>query len=163
MEDTLYSIGHQDGSQKMPCGTQGEQILVSTCMTAGSRQVINICFCNQYVKPKVFTRILVSIVAGDCGNIGGNFSHEYHYQAAIGEDTLLLCNACGVSTNSQLVSNPDDVSCTKCGNQLTKVMGIEVCYFLIYFFFFTICPLFCPFFINYQYKLSLQVVCRFVI
>ncbi|XP_071536694.1 probable proline--tRNA ligase, mitochondrial isoform X2 [Panulirus ornatus] len=82
--------------------------------------------CNAY--DRVFQRIGVPYlkVAGDCGNIGGNFSHEYHYQAAIGEDTLLLCNACGISTNSQLVANPDDVSCTKCGNQLTKVTGIEV-------------------------------------
>ncbi|KAG7157704.1 proline--tRNA ligase-like [Homarus americanus] len=65
-------------------------------------------------------------VAGDCGNIGGSFSHEYHYQAAIGEDTLLLCEACGVSTNAELVTNSDDASCDKCGNHMTKTAGIEV-------------------------------------
>ncbi|XP_042242439.1 probable proline--tRNA ligase, mitochondrial [Homarus americanus] len=82
--------------------------------------------CGAY--DRVFQRIGVPFlkVAGDCGNIGGSFSHEYHYQAAIGEDTLLLCEACGVSTNAELVTNSDDASCDKCGNHMTKTAGIEV-------------------------------------
>ncbi|KAK8729675.1 hypothetical protein OTU49_008264 [Cherax quadricarinatus] len=77
---------------------------------------------------RIFQRIGIPYlkVAGDSGNIGGSLSHEYHYQAAIGEDTLLLCNGCDFSTNATLVSSSDDAFCTRCGGQLNKTLAIEV-------------------------------------
>ncbi|XP_045594503.2 probable proline--tRNA ligase, mitochondrial isoform X1 [Procambarus clarkii] len=82
--------------------------------------------CSAY--DRIFQRIGIPYlkVVADCGDIGGNFSHEYHYQTAIGEDILLLCNACGFTVNSELVADADNASCSICGNQLTKTQGIEV-------------------------------------
>ncbi|XP_042859358.1 probable proline--tRNA ligase, mitochondrial [Penaeus japonicus] len=81
--------------------------------------------CKAY--DRVFQRIGVPFikVEGDCGNIGGSFSHEYHYPAAIGEDTLLLCQKCGSATNAELLSESSNI-CSGCGEQLSKTMGIEV-------------------------------------
>ncbi|XP_027224345.2 probable proline--tRNA ligase, mitochondrial [Penaeus vannamei] len=81
--------------------------------------------CKAY--DRVFQRIGVPFikVEGDCGNIGGSFSHEYHYPAAIGEDTLLLCQKCGTATNAELLSDSSH-TCSGCGEHLTKTMGIEV-------------------------------------
>ena len=34
--------------------------------------------------------------------MGGEMAHEYMYLAPIGEDTLVLCNACGYAANRQV-------------------------------------------------------------
>ncbi|KAK4327228.1 hypothetical protein Pmani_002284 [Petrolisthes manimaculis] len=82
--------------------------------------------CNAY--DNIFQRIGVPYikVAGDCGNIGGSFSHEYHYQAAIGEDTLLVCHGCQEATNIQLLSDSVNAVCSKCGSDMATITGIEV-------------------------------------
>ncbi|MBE0696868.1 MAG: proline--tRNA ligase [Anaerolineaceae bacterium] len=41
-------------------------------------------------------------VAADTGMMGGKVSHEYMYLNPIGEDTLILCAACGYSANRQV-------------------------------------------------------------
>ncbi|MBN2386145.1 MAG: proline--tRNA ligase [Anaerolineales bacterium] len=41
-------------------------------------------------------------VKSDTGMMGGNLAHEYMYLAPIGEDTLLLCDACGYTANRQV-------------------------------------------------------------
>lgn len=41
-------------------------------------------------------------VAADSGMMGGKVSHEYMYLNAIGEDTLILCEACGYAANRQV-------------------------------------------------------------
>ncbi|XP_068250561.1 probable proline--tRNA ligase, mitochondrial [Palaemon carinicauda] len=76
----------------------------------------------------IFQRLGVPFVkvAGDCGNIGGSFSHEYHYPAAIGQDTLLICNGCGYSVNSELVSDSNNTNCSSCGGVITTTKGFEV-------------------------------------
>jgi len=43
-------------------------------------------------------------VAADTGMMGGKVSHEYMYLTPIGEDTLLLCGACGYSANRQIAT-----------------------------------------------------------
>jgi prolyl-tRNA synthetase len=43
-------------------------------------------------------------VKADVGMMGGNLAHEFMYLTDIGEDTLLLCNACGSSANRQVAT-----------------------------------------------------------
>jgi len=73
----------------------------------------------------IFNRLGVpfAVVAGDAGQIGGHLSHEYHYPAAIGQDTLLMCKVCGSGSNVELGERE---VCDKCGGQLDMTKGIEV-------------------------------------
>ncbi len=41
-------------------------------------------------------------VASDVGMMGGSMAHEYMYLTPIGEDTLVLCDACGYTANRQI-------------------------------------------------------------
>lgn len=41
-------------------------------------------------------------VGSDVGMMGGSMAHEYMYLTPIGEDTLLLCDACGYTANRQI-------------------------------------------------------------
>ncbi|MBN2500067.1 MAG: proline--tRNA ligase [Anaerolineales bacterium] len=41
-------------------------------------------------------------VLADVGMMGGSMSHEYMYLTPIGEDTLLICDACGYTANRQI-------------------------------------------------------------
>lgn len=57
--------------------------------------------------------------------MGGEFSHEYHLPATIGDDTLIKCNKCGHSTNKEIVA--DDKNCEKCQSKdLETTQGIEI-------------------------------------
>ncbi|WP_371830640.1 proline--tRNA ligase [Candidatus Entotheonella palauensis] len=44
----------------------------------------------------------VIVVQSDVGMMGGQMAHEYMYLNPIGEDTLVLCDACGYSANRQV-------------------------------------------------------------
>jgi prolyl-tRNA synthetase len=44
----------------------------------------------------------VTAVASDTGMMGGQMAHEYMYLTPIGEDTLLLCDACHYAANRQI-------------------------------------------------------------
>ena len=44
----------------------------------------------------------VIAVKSDVGMMGGKLAHEYMYLTPIGEDTLLLCDACGYAANRQI-------------------------------------------------------------
>ena len=48
-------------------------------------------------------------VQSDVGMMGGQMAHEYMYLTTIGEDTLVLCDACGYAANRQVavVPKPD--------------------------------------------------------
>jgi prolyl-tRNA synthetase len=46
----------------------------------------------------------VMAVKADVGMMGGHLAHEFMYLADIGEDTLLLCEACGFSANRQVAT-----------------------------------------------------------
>jgi prolyl-tRNA synthetase len=52
----------------------------------------------------IFRRCGLPVVAvsADSGMMGGKVSHEYMYLTAVGEDTLLVCDACGLSANRQV-------------------------------------------------------------
>jgi prolyl-tRNA synthetase len=57
----------------------------------------------------------VIAVKADVGMMGGQSAHEFMYLTPIGEDTLLICNACGYSANRQIatfkkpISLPEDL------------------------------------------------------
>ena len=52
----------------------------------------------------IFHRCDLPVIAvkSDVGMMGGKLAHEYMYLTPIGEDTLLLCDACGYSANRQI-------------------------------------------------------------
>ena len=62
----------------------------------------------------IYNRCHVPVIAveSDVGMMGGKMAHEYMYLNAIGEDTLVLCDACGYSANRQVaeVGKPVPVS-----------------------------------------------------
>ncbi len=53
---------------------------------------------------RIFKRCGLPVIAveGDVGMMGGKMAHEYMYLTPIGEDTLLLCDACGYQANRQI-------------------------------------------------------------
>jgi prolyl-tRNA synthetase len=55
---------------------------------------------------KIFQRCGLPVVAvkSDTGMMGGQMAHEFMYLTPIGEDTLLICNACGFSANRQVAA-----------------------------------------------------------
>ena len=55
---------------------------------------------------RIFSRCSLPVVAvkSDVGMMGGKMAHEYMYLTPIGEDTLLLCQACGFSANRQVAA-----------------------------------------------------------
>ena len=75
----------------------------------------------------IFSRLGVPWVrvAGEAGAMGGSVSHEYHFPAPIGQDTLLVCDTCGAGTNKELAA---DLACadTCCSRQVRERRGIEV-------------------------------------
>ncbi len=52
----------------------------------------------------IFQRCGLPVIAvkSDVGMMGGQMAHEFMYLNPIGEDTLLLCDACGYSANRQV-------------------------------------------------------------
>lgn len=52
----------------------------------------------------IFHRCGLPVIAvkSDVGMMGGKLAHEFMYLTPIGEDTLLLCEACGYSANRQM-------------------------------------------------------------
>jgi prolyl-tRNA synthetase len=52
----------------------------------------------------IFHRCHLPVIAvqSDVGMMGGQMAHEYMYLTPIGEDTLVLCDACGYAANRQV-------------------------------------------------------------
>ncbi len=55
---------------------------------------------------RIFNRCGLPVIAveSDVGMMGGYLAHEYMYLNPIGEDTLLLCDACGYKANRQVAT-----------------------------------------------------------
>lgn len=53
---------------------------------------------------KIFGRCGLPVIAvqSDVGMMGGHLAHEFMYLTPIGEDTLMLCEACGYAANRQI-------------------------------------------------------------
>lgn len=74
---------------------------------------------------RLFQKIQVPFckVSGDTGIMGGSLSHEYHFPAAVGEDSLLNCAKCGYSCNKELAQD----ACPKCkSTDFKTTQGIEI-------------------------------------
>jgi prolyl-tRNA synthetase len=56
---------------------------------------------------KIFSRCGLPVIAvgGDVGIMGGSGAHEYMYLSPLGEDTLVLCDACGYAQNRQVATS----------------------------------------------------------
>jgi prolyl-tRNA synthetase len=54
----------------------------------------------------IFARCGINVIAvrSDVGMMGGKMAHEYMYLTPHGEDTLLLCEACGYAANRQVAT-----------------------------------------------------------
>jgi len=64
-------------------------------------------------------------VEGASGMMGGSQSHEFHYSAEVGDDTLLQCKNCGFGVNKEM--SPDLVKCSKCSStDIESTKSIEV-------------------------------------
>jgi prolyl-tRNA synthetase len=52
----------------------------------------------------IFNRVGLPVIAvkSDVGMMGGSLAHEYMYLTPIGEDTLIVCDSCGYSSNRQV-------------------------------------------------------------
>ncbi len=52
----------------------------------------------------IFNRVGLPVIAvkSDVGMMGGSMAHEYMYLTPIGEDTLIVCDNCGYSSNRQV-------------------------------------------------------------
>src|SRR3712207_4581621 len=53
---------------------------------------------------RIFSRCALPAVAvdSDVGIMGGNMAHEFMYLTPLGEDTLIICDACGYTANRQV-------------------------------------------------------------
>ena len=60
---------------------------------------------------EIFDRCCVPSIAvkSDVGMMGGRLAHEFMYLTPIGEDTLLLCEQCGFSSNRQIAPFAKDL------------------------------------------------------
>ena len=78
---------------------------------------------------RIFARLGVPWVRvrGDCGAMGGQVSHEYHFPASIGQDSLVLCQKCGSGANLELgETQVCPVQEPGCGGASLRSRGIEV-------------------------------------
>ena len=77
---------------------------------------------------KIFGRCKLSVIAveSDVGMMGGNMAHEYMYLTPVGEDTLLLCDACGYSANRQVAEFQKEKSPEEKANKRKKVPTPEM-------------------------------------
>ncbi len=60
-------------------------------------------------------------VASDVGMMGGSMAHEYMYLTPIGEDTLILCDACGYTANRQIARFKKTASAAEEAKALEKI------------------------------------------
>ncbi|KAI5304811.1 hypothetical protein KEM56_005883 [Ascosphaera pollenicola] len=57
---------------------------------------------SAYVRLFDELKVPYKIAAADSGNIGGDFSHEFHIPSAKGEDTVIACKSCHHTWNDEL-------------------------------------------------------------
>jgi prolyl-tRNA synthetase len=71
----------------------------------------------------IFNRCgLPSVAVGsDVGMMGGSLAHEYMYLTPIGEDTLVLCDACGFAANRQIAAFRKPVAAVEPLQAMVKV------------------------------------------
>ena len=53
------------------------------------------------------------VAEADSGSMGGNLSHEYHFPASNGEDTIISCSSCRYVANAELAQSGETFSETQ--------------------------------------------------
>jgi prolyl-tRNA synthetase len=66
-------------------------------------------------------RLPVMAVLSDSGMMGGGYSHEFMYLSPIGEDSILICPACGYAANRQIATFQKEHSQTEEMQEKQKV------------------------------------------
>ena len=72
---------------------------------------------------KIFARCGLPVVAvgADVGIMGGSGAHEFMYLTPLGEDTLVLCDACGYAQNRQVATSRKAVAAPEELGELRRV------------------------------------------
>ncbi|MFZ3079089.1 MAG: proline--tRNA ligase [Bellilinea sp.] len=72
---------------------------------------------------KIFRRCGLPVISvkADTGMMGGNLAHEFMYLNPIGEDTIILCEACGYTANRQVARVRKPIPATEAPLPLEKV------------------------------------------
>lgn len=75
----------------------------------------------------IFARCGLGVIAvgSDVGMMGGSLAHEYMYLCDIGEDTLVLCDACGYAANRQIAAFAKPAAAAQAALPMTKVATPE--------------------------------------
>ncbi|CAH8646660.1 unnamed protein product [Schistosoma guineensis] len=66
------------------------------------------------------------VASADPGNVGGLISEEFHVQADVGEDRILVCSKCSLKFNSELKVASSLCPLQSCPKVFNEVQGIEV-------------------------------------
>lgn len=76
---------------------------------------------------KIFARcdLDVVIVEADSGSMGGSVSHEFMVESPVGEDVIVVCEACGFRGGIEKDLD-DGKACPDCGKGLTKKSALEI-------------------------------------
>jgi prolyl-tRNA synthetase len=71
----------------------------------------------------IFRRCGLDVIAvgADVGMMGGTMAHEFMYLTPIGEDTLVLCDQCGLSANQQVATFRKEAPAPEAPKPLEKV------------------------------------------
>ena len=60
----------------------------------------------------------------DSGDMGGSYSHEYHYCSSVGEDVIYSCEKCAQKFNQEKLTN--EPKCPDCSANMQKLQGAEI-------------------------------------
>ncbi|MBC8161933.1 MAG: proline--tRNA ligase [Roseiflexaceae bacterium] len=77
---------------------------------------------------RIFARCGLDVVAveASAGEMGGGEPREYMALSASGEDTLVLCDACGYAANSEVAERTASDGCVRCNAPLRLARGVEI-------------------------------------
>lgn len=90
---------------------------------------LDIQYANHYQAYfNIFGRCKLPVIAveSDVGMMGGNMAHEYMYLTPVGEDTMLICDACGYSANRQIAEFQKDKPLEEKAKKREKVATPEM-------------------------------------
>ncbi len=74
---------------------------------------------------KIFKRCGLNVIAvqADSGSIGGDYSNEFMLVSEVGEDTIKICDKCGVGVN---IEKENLLKCPQCAKELQEKKSIEI-------------------------------------
>ncbi|KAG1694103.1 Sodium/hydrogen exchanger 9B2 [Nymphon striatum] len=128
----LYQISRKYRDEERPCFglLRGREFYMKDLYTfdVSSEDAIKTyeSVCNAY--EAIFKKLEIEHIKadGDPGNIGGQYSHEFHIIADIGQDTVKICSSCKLGINLEVTEKEDEHLCSNCGNAFVQHKCIEV-------------------------------------